>query len=305
MTGTMPPSAWRIRPNDAMNSQSSEERRIAQQQPRLGIETRLLVSTPDISEVPMKKTVHLPLAAWCLVLVTALGHFVSSGLAADATVFQVSTFDALKKGQYDGHISFDQVKKHGNFGIGTVNGLDGEMVAVDGEFYQIRADGKVHTVPDSANTPFAVVAFFREDRTCTLQPIPNLAKVHEALDSLATCKDKLYAFRLDGVFKKLKVRSVPRQEKPYPPLESALQHQVIFDLTDVRGSMVGFRCPTYMDGVNLAGYHFHFISLDRRAGGHVLDCAAEDLTAHVMTLDGLSLKLLTGCEKASAEQKSP
>lgn len=253
----------------------------------------------------MKRTLRRVFVVWCIAVLVSLGHPASWSHAEGPTVFQVSTFDALKRGLYDGQITFGELKKHGDFGMGTVNGLDGEMVAVDGVFYQVRSDGKAAPIPDSAITPFAVVTFFRAQQTLTLQKVPDAGELHKALDKLITCKDKVCVFRIDGVFNKMKVRSVPRQEKPYPPLETALKHQTFFDLSHVRGSVVGFRFPQYMDGVNFAGYHFHFITADRQAGGHVLDCDAEGQIVQVMSLDDFSMKLLKDGGEVSSRETPP
>src|SRR5215813_5470562 len=78
-------------------------------------------------------------------------------------VFQVSTLDALSLGIFQGAVSFGHLREHGNFGLGTFDGLDGEMVALDGRFYQIRSDGSVSRVENTNTTPFAVVTNFYTD----------------------------------------------------------------------------------------------------------------------------------------------
>ena len=90
------------------------------------------------------------------------------------------------------------------------------------------------------------------------------------LDRLVSGEASCYAVRVDGWFSYVKTRSVPRQRKPYPPLAEVVQHQPTFELYDVPGSLVGFRFPHYAQGLNVAGYHFHFITADRSTGGHVL-----------------------------------
>jgi acetolactate decarboxylase len=77
---------------------------------------------------------------------------------------------------------------------------------------------------------------------------------------------------VDGRFEYVRTRSVPRQRIPYPPLAEVVKDQPVFELSAVRGSLVGFRFPDYAQGLNVAGYHFHFITADRSAGGHVHEC---------------------------------
>ena len=73
---------------------------------------------------------------------------------------QVSTIDAILGGLYDGVVTYGELKQYGDFGIGTFEGLDGEMVALDGNFYQIKSDGVAYPVDDDMTTPFACAIFF-------------------------------------------------------------------------------------------------------------------------------------------------
>jgi acetolactate decarboxylase len=212
--------------------------------------------------------------------------------SADHSIFQVSTFHSLKLGKYDGETTFGVLKKHGDFGLGTVNGLDGEVLALNGEFFQIKADGRVYSIAEQEKTPFAVVTFFKPDTTLSLPRVSGMNQLQEALDRMLPSADGIFAIRIAGEFKYVKVRSVPRQEKPYPGLEEALKHQTEFELKNVRGTLVGFRFPRYMDGVNVPGYHFHFITADKKAGGHTLDCSTEGANVDVARISNLSVRLL-------------
>ena len=58
---------------------------------------------------------------------------------------------------------------------------------------------------------------------------------------------------------------------PYRPLTEVVADQHVFELAEVAGTMLGFRFPAYVEGIEVAGYHLHFIDEDRRRGGHVLD----------------------------------
>ena len=187
------------------------------------------------------------------------------------TLFQTSTIDALVDGNYDGDISFTELEAHGDFGLGTFEALDGEMVALDGDYYQIRADGRAYPVDGQTKTPFAVVTFFEPSLSETLGTT-NLADLCKRVDRLSGDASVCCSVRVDGHFAYVRTRSVPRQRKPYPPLVEVVKNQPVFELHGVSGSLVGFRFPDYAQGLNVAGYHFHFISADRSAGGHVLEC---------------------------------
>jgi acetolactate decarboxylase len=187
------------------------------------------------------------------------------------TLFQTSTINALLDGNYDGDISFAELEAHGDFGLGTFDALDGEMVALDGEYFQVRADGRAYPVDRQKNTPFAVVTFFEPALSETLGTT-NLAAICDRVDQLSGDASICCGVRVDGQFGYVRTRSVPRQHKPYPPLVEVVKNQPVFELHDVRGNLVGFRFPDYAQGLNVAGYHFHFITEDRNAGGHVLEC---------------------------------
>jgi acetolactate decarboxylase len=212
--------------------------------------------------------------------------------SADHAIYQVSTFHALKDGKYDGETTFEELKKRGDFGMGTVNGLDGEVVALNGEFFQVKADGRVYSIADQVKTPFAVVTFFKPDKTLSLPGVSGMNELQEALDRMLPSADGIFAIRIAGEFKYIKVRSVPRQERPYPGLEDALKHQTVFELKNVRGTLVGFRFPSYIGGVNVPGYHFHFITADKQSGGHTLDCSTEGVIVDVARISNLSVRLL-------------
>ncbi len=196
-------------------------------------------------------------------------------------LFQTSTIHSLLEGGYDGDTTFEDLKKHGDFGLGTFNDLDGEMIGLDGTFYQIKADGKANPVPDSEKTPFAVVTFFEPDKAILLNRSFDCKHLEEYLDDLLQSKSVLYAIKIQGSFKYIKTRSVPRQHKPYPRLLEVLKSQPTFEFNNVDGTIVGFWFPTYMEGLNVPGYHFHFITEDKKAGGHILECQIEDVKIEI------------------------
>lgn len=187
------------------------------------------------------------------------------------TLTQVSTIDALLTGAYDGQMTLSQLLRYGDFGIGTFDGLDGEMIVMDHQVYQARADGTVHLMPTNSTTPFACVVSFTPDMTPGLTEVLTEKTFQTRVDGLAPNQNLFLAVRFDGYFTSMKVRSVPKQEKPYPPLAEVAQHQAEFEYIGVSGTILGFRCPAFVKGVNVPGYHLHFISDDKTKGGHILD----------------------------------
>jgi acetolactate decarboxylase len=217
--------------------------------------------------------------------------FLISATKAGDTLLQVSTIDALMKGIFDGKVSFGELKKRGDFGIGTLDNLDGEMLALDGKFYQITSDGAVKPIPDEVETPFAAVVFFEGEKTVRLGATESLAKLQEKLDAEVSSTNLFHAVKVTGTFPLMNLRSVARQEPPFRTLPEVAKEQSLFNLTEVKGTLVGFRCPEYVKGLNVPGYHFHFLSEDGKQGGHVLDCAVAGGAAEIDTLENFTMFL--------------
>jgi acetolactate decarboxylase len=213
-------------------------------------------------------------------------------------LFQASTIGALLEGAYEGDVSFAELAQRGDLGLGTLNGLDGEMIALDGCFWRADVDGAIHPVPAEGRTPFAVVTRFDPEIEFELQrPLAHadlLTAVGEQLpDGVPSC-----ALRVDGMFDSVRARSVPRQSPPYRPLAEVVGEQHEFELGPVEGTIVGFRFPDYAEGIEVAGWHLHFITADRSRGGHVLDSRSGAARVRIDPSDDLHVELPPGIELA-------
>ncbi|MGB7684664.1 MAG: acetolactate decarboxylase [Solirubrobacterales bacterium] len=206
-------------------------------------------------------------------------------------LFQASTIGALLDGAFDGDLSFAELAEHGDFGLGTLNGLDGEMIAIDGAFYRADVDGDIHPVPARAKTPFAVVTKFEPTVEARIDGDLSHAELLERLDALVPDGASSCAIRLDGCFDLVRARSVPAQQPPYRPLTEVVAEQHVFELEDIAGTMLGFRFPAYVEGIEVGGYHLHFITEDRARGGHVLDSRAGRLRAQIDPSNDLHVEL--------------
>jgi len=207
------------------------------------------------------------------------------------TLFQASTLGALLQGVFDGDLPFSSVKAQGDFGLGTFDKLDGELVAFDGEYYQIKADGAAYRVDDAMTTPFVAVTFFEADDTLTIDAPLSCTELGAVVAARFPSPNLYYALRVDGTFSYLQTRSVEPQTAPYPTLAEALENQVVFEFEDVQATLAGFWLPPYMAGLNVAGYHYHALTADKKAGGHVLDCQLNDGTVQIDYTDALQLEL--------------
>lgn len=165
------------------------------------------------------------------------------------------------------------------------------MIGLEGKFYQIKTDGAAYPVKNLMKTPFATVTFFQPEQSILVKEAMNYEQMQQYLDRTLTTRNIPCAIRVKGLFQHLKVRSVPEQAPPYPRLNDVVKNQSIFELRNVRGTLVGFRVPHYMQGINVAGYYFHFITLDRKAGGHLLDCQLQNVKAEIDYTPGLKMVL--------------
>ena len=192
---------------------------------------------------------------------------------------QISLINALMLGQYDGVLPIPDLLRLGDFGVGTLDHLDGELIVLDGHAYQVRADGTVHPVGADRSTPFAVVTHLRPDGEAPCPPVASLAALDAHLAAAHPDLNTFLAVRIDGDFASLTLRSVRRQEPPYAPLSEVAKTQSVWALPATRGTLIGIRSPSWAQGLNVPGFHWHFLASDHRTGGHVLDCRIASATA--------------------------
>ena len=206
-------------------------------------------------------------------------------------LFQASTIGALLDGAYEGDLSFAELAEHGDLGLGTLNGLDGEMIALDGRFWRADVEGAVSEVDPAARTPFAVVIDFKPSIDARLDGPLDHAELLAGLDELIPTEAASCAICLDGRFELVRARSVPFQSPPYRPLTEVVLEQNVFELNAIEGTMLGFRFPEYAEGIEVAGWHLHFVSADRSRGGHVLASRSSGLRAQLDPSSELHVEL--------------
>lgn len=216
-------------------------------------------------------------------------------------LFQASTIGALLEGAYEGDLSFAELAEHGDLGLGTLNGLDGEMTALEGRFYRADADGALSEIGPAERTPFAVVAPFAPTIDTTVGGPFGHEQLLARLDELIPTGAASCAIRLDGRFDLVEARSVPRQAPPYRPLTEVVAEQHVFELRDVEGTMLGFRFPGYAEGLEVGGYHLHFIDAERRRGGHVLRSRSRGLRVRLDPSSELHVELPPGVDLADPD----
>jgi acetolactate decarboxylase len=186
-------------------------------------------------------------------------------------IFQTSLMSALLDGVYEGETTVRDLLGQGDFGIGTFNGLDGEMLIIDGACFQVRADGGASESDPGAQLPFAVVTNFVPHVGSALPADVTRAEASSFIDRMTESENYMYALRIEGDFEWITMRTVVKQQKPYRPMMEATNDDEVVELRNVSGVVVGFRTPLYEKGIGVPGCHAHFITDDRSAGGHVLD----------------------------------
>jgi acetolactate decarboxylase len=206
-------------------------------------------------------------------------------------LFQTSTVQALLAGAFDGDLTLAELLEYGDLGLGTLGGLDGELIVIDGQAWKATLEGTVVKPDLSATTPYAVVVPFRPGRAVPLRGPFRDTDLEPRLSRRVTARAGPTAIRIDGRFEAVRVRSVAKQTAPYPPLAEALAQQHVSDLRDVTGTMVGFRFPDALNGIEMVGAHLHFVTDDRARGGHVLSFSLLEATAHLDDATELHVEL--------------
>jgi acetolactate decarboxylase len=207
------------------------------------------------------------------------------------TVFQTSLMSALLDGVYDGELTIGELLQHGDFGLGTFNALDGEMVILDSVCYQLHSGGGVRVAGPEQRTPFAVVVNFVPSIHAELPEHCTREDVSNIVGELTGSDNYLYAIKVSGQFDWVRTRTVVRQTKPYRPLKSVTKGEPMVQFDDVSGVIAGFRTPLYEQGIGVPGGHVHFLDGNRVRGGHALDYVVRRGTLQVCLGTDLHLAL--------------
>ena len=217
----------------------------------------------------------------------SVGLGASHGDAAQADrecVAQVALLQSLAQGYFGGTVTAGQLRTLGDTGIGTFEGLNGEMIVLDGTIYQALGDGKVVVVPDKEIIPFSNVTFFDKDISVKLSQIADKAALERALNQAVQQHgvNSFYMIKLHAEFPSILFRSEYGSKEPYPTLVEALKDkQTEFTEKNIKGTVVGLYCPSYMGELNSVGWHFHFISDDKKKGGHVLELSLQRICRRI------------------------
>ena len=221
----------------------------------------------------------------------------SHGYAAPADrecIAQVALLQSLAQGYFGGTVTAGQLRTLGDTGIGTFEGLNGEMIVLDGIVYQALGSGQVVVAPDTEIIPFSNVTFFDKDISVKLSNIADKASLEKVLNQTVQENgvNSFYMIKIHTEFPSVLFRSEYGSKEPYPTLVEALKgKQTEFTEKNIKGTLVGLYCPSYMGELNSVGWHFHFISDDKKKGGHILDLSVKDGTAYLDQTDKFAMVL--------------
>ena len=239
------------------------------------------VLSSRVSELEFLNALHVEL----------LRHDAIDGASSPHELFQTSTIQALLGGAFDGDVTLSELRQHGDLGLGTLNGLDGELIVIDGQVFKAELDCTLSRPSLESRTPYAVVVPFTPGREQRLRGPIDTASLERRLWHQGDRPSAPTAVRIDGHFDMVRVRSVQKQAPPYSSLADAIAHEHRLELYDTCGTMAGFCFPDDLDGIELVGFHLHFVTDSRACGGHVLDFALREGTLRIDEATELHVEL--------------
>ena len=209
--------------------------------------------------------------------------------------YQVSTLQALALGFSKSVITVGELLQHGNLGLGTFEDVDGEMIVLDGKCYRAQNNGEVVPTENERGVPFASICCFQSHRTETFEKMDTIEQIKEWLTLRIEEEfglNSMYAVRINGEFSRVDARSESGTKAHHVTLKDALSiTQEAFIFENIKGSLVCVYYPDYMDGINAAGWHMHFLSEDKRKGGHVFDISMTRGNASFCKITSLEIRI--------------
>lgn len=210
-------------------------------------------------------------------------------------MFQVSTLQALMLGYSKAVISVDELLGHGNTGIGTFTDVDGEMIVLDGVCYRAMENGDITVAEPERGVPFSTICEMRDGRPIEFGLMNSVEELKTELNNIIDSHfglNSMHMARIDGMFEIVDARSESGYESVHVNLKTILgKTQKAFKFEKIEGTLVCVYFPDYMDGINASGWHLHFISNDKKYGGHVFDFIMKSGKGHISKINEIEIKL--------------
>ncbi|TDQ23877.1 acetolactate decarboxylase [Tenacibaculum caenipelagi] len=200
-------------------------------------------------------------------------------------LYNYGIIDGFVGGLYRGTLPIKNLKLKGDFGIGAPDMLNGEMTLINGKAYQTKSTGETTELDNSHLTSFASVTFFKSDTSFIQTSLTDKNNLLSTIKNVLPSSNKMYAIKISGTFDYMKTRAFsPVEKEPFPKLTNMLNQQHFFEYKNTEGTLVGFLLPNYLDGINVSGFHFHFLSKNTKQGGHTLDFKGNNLKIEIAVL---------------------
>ncbi len=226
-----------------------------------------------------------------LLLIVLLMSAMLISAEGEKIITQTSIVNAVLKGLYDGEMTFGDLKKYGDFGIGYFNKMGGEVLALDGIFYRIKSDGLTEVIKDSDKTPFFTITAFESNTDNFTNRKFDYDGLKNYLLNMMPRKKSFYAIKIAGIFDNLDARTFLSQAKPYPETKQVLETQTEIKYTNTEGTLVGFYTPEFLEGIGVPGFHFHYLSKDKTRGGHVRTLNVNSITIEFIEISRFQIVL--------------
>jgi acetolactate decarboxylase len=210
-------------------------------------------------------------------------------------IYQVSTLQALAMGYSRSVVSVGDFLKHGDIGLGTFENVDGEMILLGGKCYRALEDGAVTEAEPDMGVPFAVTTFLQDGPSFSAEDVGDMESLKQMLDNKIEegfGLNSMHIVKIDGEFSKIYARSEAPYRSQHVTLKEILQKtQNDYEFSDIKGTLVCVYFPDYMDGINAPGWHLHFVSDDRKSGGHVFDLKMKQGAAIINKISRVEIEL--------------
>lgn len=198
------------------------------------------------------------------------------------TFYQYNIWWGFVNKVFDGDLPVSELKKRGDIGLGSYTQLDGELIMLDGIPYRVREDGKVTVANDNDLIVYVDAAFFEPEFSFKIGEVSGYDALREIINSKLPTLNQFYTFKVKGKFNYMQCGGLNKQEKPYNKgLDVLIPSRPVFEKTNVEGTLVGFYCPDFIGNINVAGYHFHFISDNKQFGGHAMSFEIDEVNVEV------------------------
>lgn len=205
-------------------------------------------------------------------------------------IYQFSGVNALMGGVFDGLFSIQEIQQHGDFGLGCSNGLKGELIIESCHFLEAKGHQGLRTMTQDERLPFAQITTFNADNVLNVDNV-NKTNLYDHLVKHTLLDNVFLAVRIDGVFEKIKIRRPNDSGKNYHSALDVAEDQIVDELTDISGSLIGFWTPKFFQNISVAGFHLHFIDTQRHIGGHVMDFSIQKATLSYEVKSTINIEL--------------